>query len=107
MRIGCTGGSAPRYYRTHAYTLTEIYPRIYYIYIILYAREIKKSTVYSISPYLFTTNYYNYLLYIIYITLSFFIKRKKSFSPLTPLYLKKEKLIFYYYLLFIIINYLL
>ena len=51
MRIGCTGGSAPGYYRVRAYALTETYPRIYYIYIILYAREIKKSTVFSISLY--------------------------------------------------------
>ena len=59
------GESAPGYYRTHAYARTEIYPRVYYIYIILYAREIKKSTVYSIFAYLFTKYTCYYILYIL------------------------------------------
>ena len=72
MRIGCTGESAPWYCRTHAHARTEIYPRIYYIYIILYARVVKKSTVYSIGL-LFIKYTCYYLLYIIYITLTFFL----------------------------------
>ena len=100
------GGSAPGYYRTHAYARTETYPRVYIIYILYYTRAKLKNRPFIQFRLFITTN----LLYIIYITLlSFFLyKKKKLFSPLNPLYHKKKNLffifLFIYYYKFIYYN---